>query len=298
MSDGQRIVLATLLLALTGPVVGTVFGRSKLRTYGSLAVALVAQSIPFLLAPEHRFLRSAYSLGAFVSLLRWVDVWRDARTWTWPQRLWLFTALFDTRKVRSITPEISLSRFGAAVFYALLMGSGLWLAYALPAKGVGLVVRWFGGALFVYSMLDMGGALMDGTYRTLGIQVPPLHRAPILSASVSEFWSKRWNLNVHEWIREHVYAPLAGLGRPLLGLTAGFFASALLHAWLVYVPLGAVWALPMAAFFMLQAIFIGLERRLGVRRWGRAARHVWTVAAVLGPSPLFVEPFLQIVHAS
>jgi hypothetical protein len=296
MTDAARITLATLLLCLSGPLVATLFGKAPLRRALAASIAIAAQGIPFLLPEERSFLRALYTLGAFVSFIRLVDLWRDPRSWPLPQRLWLLTALFDSREVRHTEPEVSLKRFASALGYALLMGLGAWLAFGVDATGPKVVLRWLGGALFVYSMVDSVATLVDAIYRSLGIVIPPQHRAPVLSRSVSEFWSKRWNLNVHDWLRRHLYVPLAALGRPTLGVVAVFFASSLLHFWMVYVPLGLYWALPMGAFFLVQGAFIGLERLLRVRRWRRWAKHTWTVSAVLGTSPLFVEPFLRIIH--
>jgi hypothetical protein len=49
---------------------------------------------------------------------------------------------------------------------------------------------------------------------------------------------------------------------------------------------GDLWAL----FFLLQGVFILLERRLRVARWRPALAHVWTVALLVLSSPLFIEP--------
>lgn len=56
------------------------------------------------------------------------------------------------------------------------------------------------------------GVMMDGTAAGLGwlagIPVSPHFDAPYLSSSVSEFWSKRWNLTVGNSLRLLVYDPI------------------------------------------------------------------------------------------
>ncbi|KAF6774059.1 hypothetical protein AHF37_05705 [Paragonimus kellicotti] len=55
--------------------------------------------------------------------------------------------------------------------------------------------------------------------------------------SVPAFWSK-WNIPVHRFARRHIYLPLidCGLTRPRAGMVV-FFISALLHEFLISVPL-------------------------------------------------------------
>jgi hypothetical protein len=70
----------------------------------------------------------------------------------------------------------------------------------------------------------------------------------------------------------------------------------LLHYWFVAVALGSRWGLLMASFFALQGVLMVVESRLRQRRWPPIARRIWTICAVGGTSPLFVEPFLRILE--
>ena len=119
--------------------------------------------------------------------------------------------------------------------------------------------------------------------------------APIRAHTVRQFWGEHWNLNVQAWFRRHAFLPLARRGHARLGVAAGFVTSALLHFYLVAAPIGVRWALPMAGFFLAQGLIAVGETRVQVARWPRAAQHVWTVCAVLGCSPLFVEPMLRVL---
>jgi hypothetical protein len=49
----------------------------------------------------------------------------------------------------------------------------------------------------------------------------------------------------------------------------------------------------MTSYFVVQGAFAWLEGPLGVETWPRPAAHAWTIAAMAGTSPLFVEPALQ-----
>jgi alginate O-acetyltransferase complex protein AlgI len=127
-----------------------------------------------------------------------------------------------------------------------------------------------------------------------GYEIPPQYRAPILATSVTDFWSRRWNLNVRDWFHRNLFLPLKTVRRPMLGVVAAFGASALLHFWFIAVALGLYWGLMMASFFLIQAVFMLAEGRLRVR--ASPARRIWTIAAVAGTSPLFVEPCLRLFH--
>src|SRR5262249_23617594 len=125
--------------------------------------------------------------------------------------------------------------------------------------------------------------------------VPPvLHDDPILSRSVQEFWGERWNRIVSAWLAANCLWPLARRRRPLLGLAAAFAASALLHAYLTWAALALPSAMEMGVFFLIQAVIVLFERRVGVPRWPGAAARAWTVATLLLTSPLFVGPFLEL----
>ena len=88
---------------------------------------------------------------------------------------------------------------------------------------------------------------------------------------------------------------MARRGHAGWGLALAFVVSAAFHAWLAWVPLGARMAASMGAFFLVQAVAVGLERLLCQGAWPRPLQHLWTLAWMLGSAPLFVEPFLRIV---
>ena len=128
----------------------------------------------------------------------------------------------------------------------------------------------------------------------LAIGALVLGRNGVRARTVAEFWGKRWNRAVGEWLGEFVFAPLARCGHPALGLMSAFVASALVHAWLAAVALGELRAaLSIAAYFVVQGGAVLVERRLGVRAWPPAVARAWTALVVAGPSPLGVGPFLR-----
>jgi hypothetical protein len=138
--------------------------------------------------------------------------------------------------------------------------------------------------------------LLAALWRRRGVDCRPLFKAPLLAASLDEFWSKRWNAAFSEMTSLAVYRPLAATGGRRAALVASFAASGLLHELAISVPVLAGFGGP-SIYFLLHALLILIEARLAraglainSRPWlGRA----WTLAAVVIPLPiLFHRPFL------
>jgi hypothetical protein len=149
----------------------------------------------------------------------------------------------------------------------------------------------------VLAFAEMITASLPVVSAPLGLIVPPLFQSPYRSASISEFWSRRWNLRVSEFLfRKCCFAPLARRNLAL-ALFAPFALSGVIHACLAYVAQGR-WPISLCfgAFFVVQPLFIGIERLLAARRWRPVARRAWTLGALAMTSPLIVEPVLQIVE--
>lgn len=105
----------------------------------------------------------------------------------------------------------------------------------------------------------------------------------------------RWNRAVGGWLRTHCFLPFARRGQVQAGLLAAFGTSAIFHAYFTWVAVGSVMAMAMVLFFLLQGLCVLLELHIGVSRWQPFFAHAWTVVAVLGCSPLFIGPILQIL---
>ena len=193
-------------------------------------------------------------------------------------------------------------RFDGATFVQLLAATAV-LAAALagveaaPDHGPDLLVRWLAGGIALLALAEMITAGLPFVAALLGVMVPALMRSPYRSASIGEFWAQRWNiLTSRKIFRPGCFAPLARRS-PAFALCAAFALSAVWHTLLALMVLGfGRWRMSLGcgAFFLVQPLFIATERRLGVRRWRPIAQHAWALAALTLPSPLFVEPNLQV----
>jgi Membrane bound O-acyl transferase family len=157
-------------------------------------------------------------------------------------------------------------------------------------------VRWLAGGIGILAAAEMATACHNFATKLMGLTVPPFFQSPYRSASVSEFWTKRWNLPASELFRKYCFAPLARRSVGLALLTV-FAVSAVGHALLAYLGLGR-WRMAAAcgAFFLVQPLFILAERWMNVRRWRPVAGQAWTLAVLATTSPLFVEPTLKLIE--
>lgn len=122
--------------------------------------------------------------------------------------------------------------------------------------------------------------------RWAGYPVGPLFDRPLRSASLSDFWSQRWNRAFVEMNRVLFLKPLyKQFGAT--GATLGVFAvSGLLHETAISYPAWGGWGGPMA-YFLLHGALVWFEGRQKIEeRWSRAARLLWTWGWLLVPLPV------------
>lgn len=259
-------------------------------------LAVVGASGSALLVPaEHTFVRFVFAALGLVLLMRVLDLRLDRRPWSTAMRTWLCLGVVDVREAVPASRRIDAAPWMAIALYFGLAGFGWWVAHVPdPASQL---LRWGGGVLVIYGLADAVCGLAVPVHRLFGWKLPEQHRAPILATSVGAFWSRHYNLNVSAWLARHCHRPLARRGRPQLGLLFAFGMSGLVHAWIAWVALEHTMAASMGAFFLVQAIAAALERS-----WPAffglpiILRRSWTIAWLLLPSPLFVEPFLRILE--
>jgi hypothetical protein len=230
--------------------------------------------------------------------MRCVDLVRSARVNSFGRRLWFVVTPFDIRQI-AYAPRFFDRTLGLATAgYALLAALSVIALRSLPpsvSPAPLLLGRWLIGALLCYVAADALVGVIRLGYGVAGIVTPQMHRAPILSRSIREFWGERWNRPVHEWLWRHCFRPTARQASPMLGVAAVFAASTMIHVWTVFFGAGLNMAMLAAAFFVLQGVLLITEHALPVRDWSSLAARAWTVVCILGPSPLFVEPVLRIV---
>ena len=153
------------------------------------------------------------------------------------------------------------------------------------------------GMIGIVFMLHFGlFHLLSAIWRRMGIPAAPLMYAPILAHSLSDFWSRRWNLAFRDLAHRFVFRPSVGrLGIP--GATiAVFLVSGIVHDAVISIPAGGGFGLP-TLYFLIQAAGVLLERGLWGKREGicRAGiKRLFCAIVVIGPlGLLFHRPFLE-----
>jgi hypothetical protein len=272
--------------AIFGALVTT--GAAPRRAVG-LVAALGAFAAPTLAAPM--MVRGILGLLQLLLFIRAVDLFRERRALSVAQRLWHVFSIVDSRLLAPVARS-----FDAAALLRFLGWSALGLAGAGLAWRTGnLPGRWLGGVLLAYSLVEALWAFVRCIYAALGLGTPVLHALPLASRSVQELWGERWATPVRRWLRATCFTPLARRGWPRLGVGLAFLASALLHAYVVFICVGTRMAALMLAYFLVQAGVVVVERALRVSSWRAGPAHAWVIATMLLTAPLFTEPLLRCV---
>ena len=241
-------------------VVGGVAALAALVARGAgrwlaLLLASAALAVPvFVSVGVFRFVAT---LVACLFWLRTVDLVVTPR-WQ-PSAVRRVAHVFSVVDTRDLTPHprsVPISAIVGAALYGAVAALALVLVATFVTSFHGTeakLVRWGVGLIAVYSMVDAGSRMTAIGYRAAGFSTPVLHRAPILSRTVGEFWAERWNLTISRYFRRHLFLPLARRRRARLGLCMSFVASAVAHFYIAWAAVGEVgWAAAMGAFFLVQ----------------------------------------------
>jgi predicted DCC family thiol-disulfide oxidoreductase YuxK len=133
-------------------------------------------------------------------------------------------------------------------------------------------------------------------WRSAGIAVTPLMRAPLLSRSLVEFWGERWNTAFNELAFTMLFRPFYRRVGVRAATMLVFFVSGLVHDLVISIPARGGYGLP-TLYFLLQGIGILFERTRFARRCGlnRGIRG-WLFTMVMTAGPvfwLFHPPFIR-----
>jgi hypothetical protein len=117
----------------------------------------------------------------------------------------------------------------------------------------------------------------------------PLHNHPLTSHTLGEFWGRRWNIWVQDWLRD-VARPYRKIRMRKLLVT--FLISGIFHELMVNLPyllkFGKFTFGNMIAYFLLQALGLWVDKKYFHQAPSKLRRiYLWLVVAI--PSPLFLN---------
>jgi hypothetical protein len=198
--------------------------------------------------------------------------------------------LGSTRALRPAPVEWIRAAATTGAGVALFFGGG-----RLPGAGRSLLAGWI-GMIGLVLMLHFGTfGLVSCAWRAAGVEARPLMRAPLRSASLAEFWGRRWNTAFRDLTHRFVFVPLAASLGSRAAVLAGFVVSGVVHDVVISWPAGGGFGGP-TAYFTAQGLGLLGERTIAGRRFGlgRGWRgRAFTAAVLAAPLPLlFHGPFV------
>jgi len=190
-------------------------------------------------------------------------------------------------------------------------GRSEWIAGALKtAFGAALFLRAAPAALpgrpMLAGWLAMAGlvcVLHFGTFhlvslgwRTVGVNALPLMCNPLRSASLADFWGKRWNTAFHELAMRFTFRPLRLCVGPAVATLLVFLLSGAIHELVISLPARGGYGLP-TSYFVVQGLGLLSERSAYGQRFGLGrGRRGWLFTMLVTAGPvywLFPPPFVH-----
>jgi hypothetical protein len=142
----------------------------------------------------------------------------------------------------------------------------------------------------LYFFTEALGSFAQLLYHGSGVRTFPIHHRPLESPSLSEFWGRRWNLWVQDWLKDMS----RGVGRRQRRqrVVFTFLVSGLFHELMVNFPhwllTGESYFGTMLGYFLIQAAALTIDKKV-LKPWAPALRRPFMLLAVLLPSPLFIN---------
>ncbi|OAI51223.1 hypothetical protein AYO47_07250 [Planctomyces sp. SCGC AG-212-M04] len=244
----------------------------------------------------------AFAIYAGLKLLSWLGrpgggapMWKHvAYLFAWPgmdANAFLFTPAVEVVRPRWREWVAAWVKFGAGI-----------VIVAVAIRSMASVDRYlvgWAGMIGIVLALHFGlFHLLSCLWRRLGVQATPIMHSPLAAATVSDFWSRRWNMAFRDLTSRFVIRPLR---RPLGAggaIAAGFLISGVIHDIVISLPAGAGFGGP-TVYFALQGAAVFLERSpvgrsVGLGRGLIGRVFAWTT--VLGLAPLLLHrPFVECV---
>lgn len=143
--------------------------------------------------------------------------------------------------------------------------------------------------IFVVTIESLSRALF-GLERLAGFDTRPIVRNVLLSRTPAEFWSRRYNHRVSDWLDLNVFRPAGGRRHPVRGTLLVCFASGVLHELMFGIATSRFDGYQFLFFFMQAPAILAsvpLERLARRSTAAAVAAHALTVLWMASSSLLF-----------
>ncbi len=136
-------------------------------------------------------------------------------------------------------------------------------------------------------------SISAGMWRLKGINTYLLFNQPAKATSLTEFWSKRWNIAFSEMTSIAIFRPLKNKIGSAAALMLAFAFSGLLHELALSVPVNYGYGLPLL-YFIIQGCLVLIEKVLTTHKitflQHKVIAKVWTFFWIVVPMPLLFHP--------
>lgn len=140
-------------------------------------------------------------------------------------------------------------------------------------------------------------SISAGMWRFSGVNTYYLFRQPAKALSLTELWSKRWNIAFSEMTSVAIFRPLRTYTGGPVALMVSFIFSGLLHELALSLPVNSGYGLP-TLYFSIQGLLVLLEKWLISKRIllleNKLIARIWVFFWLVIPMPLlFHEEFIR-----
>ncbi len=193
----------------------------------------------------------------------------------------------SVRSLRIAAPTPVTSPWMSLLMYSVLMGI-IFVSVSYFLSPLGYFDRILLG-VGIYFFTESLGAFGQCFFFWKKENYFPIHHRPLSSPSLSEFWGRRWNLWVQDWI--------ADVNRSFHGshktkIIASFLFSGLFHEAMVNLPhwifTGESYFGTMLGYFIIQGTGLYLDKKF-FRHHSPLLRKIFCWLVVVLPAPLFIN---------
>jgi hypothetical protein len=311
--DTQLIVhlLYFALINLAIVLVGYNFLKKKLLFAGWAMLVISIAAVYFIFHNDHPILKMLAIIATTFSGMKVIAVTEGYknRPLTLSFKQWLTYAIgwagmraqpFETLGQPALPNAWPMVRFGISriVAGALLILLAHWLvALQLDSSLTHYLVT---PILLVALSLILHFGLLSisaGMWRFSGVNTYYLFRQPANALSLTELWSKRWNIAFSEMTSVAIFRPLKNKTGAAVALMVSFIFSGLLHELALSLPVNSGYGLP-TLYFVIQGLLVLIEKLLQSRSvlflQNKAVARIWVFFWLIVPMPLlFHEQFIK-----
>lgn len=199
---------------------------------------------------------------------------------------------FETLGTKALPKAWQMIRFGvsrAAMGATLILLAhfiiALQLNPSLTYVAVSILLLVGLSLILHFGLLSIGA----GSWRLSGVNTYLLFKQPAKALSLTEFWSKRWNLAFTEMTSIAIFRPLRKKTGPAIALMLAFIFSGLLHELALSVPVNHGYGLPLL-YFVIQGLLVLIEKALAGNNVlflrNKIFAHAWVFFWLVAPAPL------------